>query len=167
MTDRHALTGLNTALTQPENQPEVSFRALQDLVQQTVGARLFTIMEHDATRHVARRSWTNMPDVYPVTGEKPMLDDRWTDIVVRQRRPFVANSIAELSDVFDDHALISSLGCASCLNLPVFIAGAFRGSLNCLDVAGHYTPERVAAAAALVAPAVAVFLLADSMRAVI
>jgi len=39
-----------------------------------------------------------------------------------------------------------------------------RGTLNCLDVAGHYTPERVAAAETLKTAGALAFLLAESIR---
>ena len=76
----------------------------------------------------------------------------------------ISNTIEEIADVFPDHALIKSLGCESCLNLPIVIDGRLRGTLNCLDVAGHYTPERVAAAESLKTAGALAFLLAESIR---
>ncbi len=154
-----------TALAAAEGQPARSFQALHQLAQRRIGARLFTVTLCDPVRPVVWRAYSSHPQDYPVTGEKPLGDDRWSDQVIGRGQPFVANSVAEFADVFSDHALIQSLGCESCLNLPVFIAGRFRGSLNCLDVAGHYTPDRVQAAQALIVPAVAVILLSDASRA--
>ena len=39
-----------------------------------------------------------------------------------------------------------------------------RGTLNCLHEAGHYTPERVAAAETLKPAGALAFLLAESIR---
>lgn len=158
------MTDLATVLAQGADQPAATFRALEVLARQTVGARLFTVSMHDPARHVMWRAHSSDPVAYPVTGEKPMHEDRWTAQVVGRGQPFVANSVEAFADVFGDHELIRSLGCESCLNLPVFIAGQFRGTLNLLDGPGHYTPERVEAAKVLLVPAIAAFLLADSLK---
>ena len=151
-------------LAAAEGQPLATFQALDRLVQATIGARLFTLMEVDTARSVARRSYSNMPKAYPTSGEKPMHQNRWAEIVQDRHETFVANSIEEIAEVFGDHALIRSLGCESCLNLPIVIGGRLWGTLNCLDVAGHYTPERVAAAQSLKTAGAAAFLMAAAVR---
>ena len=75
-------------------------------------------------------------------------------------RPSLRDAIAE---VFPDHELIASLGCQSVINVPVVIYGAVYGTINCLDVAGYYTPDRVAASEALKLPGAAAFLLNRSL----
>ena len=152
------------AVAQSDAQPDATFKALEELVDKSIGVKLFTLMEVDHDRNVAWRSYTNMPDAYPVLGEKPRVQNKWTDIVDGQHRIFVANSIEEIAEVFPDHELIRSLGCESCLNLPIFINGEMRGTLNCLHEAGHFTPERVAAAETLKPAGALAFLLAESIR---
>ncbi|MBM1220808.1 GAF domain-containing protein [Ponticoccus sp. SC2-23] len=147
-----------------QNQPEAAYTALEALVDDTIGIILFTLMELDPERGVARRTYSNMPDAYPASGEKPMPPGKWSDTVQGRHETFVANSIEEIAEVFGDHELIRSLGCESCLNLPVFAGGRLLGTLNCLNVAGHFTPERVAAAETLKLPGAAVFLLAQSLK---
>ena len=144
--------------------PGAAYRALEGLVDDAVGIRLFTLMEIDRDRGVARRSYTNMPRAYPASGEKPILQGAWADQVEGRRKTFVANSIEEIAEVFGDHELIRSLGCESCLNLPIVIADRVVGTLNCLNAAGHFTPDRVAAAQTLKLPGAAVFLLAQSLK---
>lgn len=153
------MTDLTGALAEP-NQPDAVFAALDALVQETIGAKLFTLMEIDRARGVARRSYSNRPEAYPASGEKPILKNAWTEQVEDRRQTFVANSIEEIAAVFPDHALIRSLGCESCLNLPIVVGDTVLGTLNCLDVAGHYTPDRVAAAETLKIPGALAFLLA-------
>lgn len=148
----------------PEGQPDVTFHALEKLVQAKIGAKLFTLMEIDQERRVARRSYSNMPVAYPVSGEKPVVQSPWSEIVEVRHETFVANSISEIAEVFEDHELIQSLGCESCLNLPIVIFGELWGTLNCLDVAGHYTKEKVAAAEDLKPAGMLAFLLADAAR---
>ncbi len=130
---------------------ESSWKALEDLAGAVVGHRLLTVMTVDMTAGLARRAYSNHPAEYPVSGTKPIHRDAWFDIVHRQRRSFVANSIEAIAEVFPDHALIASLGCASVLNLPIVLEGDLVATLNLMDIAGHYTPERVALAEAKLA----------------
>ncbi|MCB1355611.1 MAG: GAF domain-containing protein [Maritimibacter sp.] len=152
------------AIAEATAQPETTYQALERLVDETIGVKLFTLMEVDHSRDVAWRSYTNMPEAYPVLGEKPRVRNRWSRIVDDRHETFVANTIEEIAEVFPDHELIRSLGCESCLNLPIFINGEMRGTLNCLHEAGHYTPERVAAAETLKPAGALAFLLAESIR---
>ncbi|RMA42268.1 GAF domain-containing protein [Rhodophyticola porphyridii] len=153
-----------TAAFAASDQPSASFDALARLVEETVGARLFTLLEIDHARGVARRSYSNMPEAYPVSGEKEIELNRWSETVSGRHETFVANSIEEIAEVFPDHALIQSLGCESCINVPVVVGGRVIGTLNCLHAAGHYTPEKVAAAETLKLPGAAAFLLAASIE---
>jgi len=152
------MTDLATALAAP-GQPAAYLAALERLVDDTIGVKLFTLMALDRARGVARRSHSNMPDAYPVSGEKPFPDNDWMT-VIEAGRTFVANDDAAVAATFFDHELIRSLGCGSCLNLPVTVDGEVVGTLNCLHDAGHYTPDRVAAAESLKLPGAVAFLLA-------
>jgi hypothetical protein len=143
------MQALSETLSRPGDQPGVTCEARGALVADTIGIKLFTLMEVDPERELAWRSHTNMPGAYPLKGEKPFPKNRWAEIVEQNGETFVAHSINEIAEVFPDHELIQSLGCESCLNLPIFIAGQLRGTLNCLHEAGHYTPDRVAAAETL------------------
>lgn len=152
------MTDLTKAMASTD-QPIATFKALEALVNQTVGVKLFTLMEVDHARGVARRNYSNMPDVYATSGEKPIQDNAWTEQVQGRHETFVANTIEEIAAVFPDHELIHSLGCESCLNLPIVVQGNVIGTLNCLHEAGHYTPESVAAAESLKQAGALAFLL--------
>lgn len=141
------------------NQPAAAFEALHQLTHKTIGVKLFTLMEIDRARGVARRNYSNQPTAYPVSGEKPIQANEWTNQVQDRRETFVANSIEEIAAVFPDHELIYSLGCQSCLNLPIVVNDTVIGTLNCLHEAGHYTQARVAAAEQLKSPGAIAFLL--------
>lgn len=158
------MTYMAAAVAKQGNQPLVTFQALEEVVQNTLGVKLFTIMEVDNKREVVWRSYTNMPDAYPLLGEKPKPKNRWSDIVEGQKKTFVANSIDEIAEVFSDYELIQSLGCESCLNLPVFVDGKLRGTLNCLHESGYFTTEKVGAAETLKEAGTLAFLLAESIR---
>lgn len=157
------MTDLSKAMASGD-QPMATFKALEQLVDQTIGIKLFTLMEIDPARGVARRNYSNMPDAYPTSGEKPMHDNAWSDQVQGRHETFVANSIDEIAAVFPDHELILSLGCESCLNLPIVVGDRVIGTLNCLHDAGHYTPERVAASESLKPAGALAFLLDAYLR---
>ncbi len=120
-----------------------AFGALQALAEVTVGTKLFTYMSVDMAAELARRAYTSDPANYPTSGTKPIRYDSWFDIVHKQRQYFVANTIEDIANVFPDYELINSLGCQSVVNMPVVIGGELIGTVNMLDVEGHYTPERV------------------------
>jgi len=105
-----------------------------------------------------------MPDAYPVKGEKPLMQNSWSEQVEERQETFVANSIEDIAEVFSDYELIQSLGCESCLNLPIVVDGAVLGTLNCLHDAGHYTQERVDAAQTLKSDGALALLLFKTLR---
>lgn len=128
------------------------------------GARLFTVTVQDRAAGLARRAYTSHPVEYPTSVAKPLTDDPWSKMVLGQGQTFVANSTPEFAIYFFDHALINALGCQAAINIPLVVQGAVLGTVNILDVAGHFTPSRVAALQDLLARnAVS---LADAMRAV-
>lgn len=157
------LSNWQTALAQTD-QPEALYRALEAEVMAQPGARLFTVMELNTAGQTARRSYSNQPGAYPVQGEKPIMQDAWSAQVLGRGEAFVAQSIDEIAAVFPDHALIQSLGCESCLNLPLMLAGRVIGTLNLLHEAGYYGPIRVQQARHLIVPGTLCLLAARDMR---
>ena len=139
---------------------DAPFVALQHLARRLIGANLFTILTVDMQNQVYRRQFTSNPAIYPVSGTKAIDYNRWFDIVCKERKSFIANSIAEIATLFRDHATISSLGYGSVINIPVVVDGELLGTVNCTDVEGHYTPAKVALSRHLDLPAKLAFTLA-------
>jgi hypothetical protein len=106
------------------------------------------------------RLYTNMPDAYPVSGTKPISVTPWFEQVVLDKKMFVMNTIGEISQHFFDHGLIASLGCGSCVNLPVLVQERALGTMNMLNPEGYFTPEKLALVEHLQVPAMAAFLAA-------
>jgi len=154
------MTDLTKAMAATD-QPAAIFEAVHHAVNDAVGVTLFTIMRLNRAKGVAERIYTNMPDAYPAGGEKVMEPNKWTAVVEDREETFVANTIEEIAEVFGDHELIKSLGCESVMNVPINLRGQVVGTLNCLNVAGHFTPERVAASEALKVPGALAFLMAQ------
>ena len=155
------MTSINLieALANPDRQPMTMLAAVGHYAEQITGARLVTLMTIEHNNGGAERIWSNMPAAYPVSGRKPMNKTHWSTLVIDQQKPFVANTIAEVAAVFEDHALIASLGCESCLNLPIVVSGQVIGTINCLDVAGYWTAQRLTAAQALILPGALAYLV--------
>lgn len=162
MTEMTDLTDFIRALSQENHQPHATLRALEALVKHVVGARLFTLMTFDEATGEASRAWSSQPQEYPVSGRKPADRTEWSQIVMERHQTFVANDIDAIAKVFPDHELIRSLGCESCINVPVVVAGRVLGTLNILHQAGHYTPARVAASEMLKLPGALAFVLLEN-----
>jgi len=134
-----------------QNTPDAVFSALHQAAQQSAGARLFTVTVLDRAAGLARRAYTSHPVDYPASGTKPLRSDAWSDHVIGDGHSFVANSTPEFALYFSDHALINALGCAAAMNIPVpDDSGQVVGTVNILDAAGHFTPERAERLEALV-----------------
>lgn len=152
------MTDIMTALADTD-QPHATFQALHRRVEEAIGTRLFTLTKIDQTQGLASRIYTTHPDAYPVHGQKQIEPNTWTATVLDRHETFIASSIDEIATVFPDHALIQSLGLESCTNIPIIIAGSVIGTLNCLDVAGHYSPQKAQASEALKPHGAIAFLL--------
>ncbi|HEY8594766.1 MAG TPA: GAF domain-containing protein [Devosiaceae bacterium] len=155
-----AMADFDAALSRAKT-PDEAYKALQALTEATVGVKLFTIMTVDMPAGLARRAYTSDPANYPASGTKPIHFDDWFEIVHKQRRDFVANTLEDIAKVFPDFELIGSLGCASVVNMPVILADELVCTMNILHEAHYYTPERVTEMKRLLAvPAKAAYLAA-------
>ena len=140
--------------------PGAAYDALHRLTQALVGAKLFTVMTVDMGEMLAERTYTSDPESYPTSGTKPVQTNAWFDVVHGRHECFVANTLADIAQVFPDHALIGSLGCGSVVNLPVILGGELVATINILHEEGHYTPDRVERVRENVTlPALAAFLV--------
>jgi hypothetical protein len=117
-----------------------------------LGTILFTVTVLDPAHDLCWRAYTSHPVEYPTQGTKPLTHDAWHDQVITRRETFVANTPAAFEVVFFDHALITSLGLGSAVNIPLADAsGTVLATVNLLADAGHFTPGKLAAYQTLVA----------------
>lgn len=138
-----------TAALAAAGQPAAIYAAVEAALQTLVGHRLFTLLVVDGDE-VARIHSSN-PAAYPVSGRKPMNRTKWGDVVLRDRRVWVAKSRPDIEWAFFDHKLIFSLGLGACINVPVAWDGRTVGTMNVLDAEGAYADAQ-GATAALFAP---------------
>lgn len=125
--------------------PEEVFLALETIAQHEVGAIIFTCSTFNAATRQAKRVYTNLPNVYPLSGLKEITANRWSRHVLDESKDFVANTLKDLEDIFPDHELIGSLGCGSVINMPVKLSGHFLGTINALNPPGYFDVGKVAA----------------------
>jgi hypothetical protein len=124
------------------------YPALEQAMGEAVGHKLFTCMAIDHGAGEAARLYTNRPDDYPVGGRKPLgRMTGWGEWVLDGCRPWIGRNAKDIAWAFFDHETIASLGCASCLNLPVIDGGRVIGTVNLLHEAGFYDEASIAAAA--------------------
>jgi hypothetical protein len=136
--------------------PEAALTALDAAMGATIGHKLFTCLLHHPAARESERRYTNQPAAYPVGGRKPVPDSAWARRLFVEREPYIGYTADDIREVFFDHALIASLGCASVLNVPVVHDGRTLGVLNLLHEARWYDEADAPVAqvfAALAAPA--------------
>ena len=131
--------------------PQDTFADLHRAIADLGVARLFTLSVQDNAAGLVRRAYTSDAAAYPLSVPKPIQQDAWSQQVLVEGRAFIANTTAEFAPFFFDHAQINALGCQSAANLPVIVKGEVIGTVNILDVEGHFTPARVAAIEAAIA----------------
>lgn len=92
-----------------------------------------------------QRVWTSDPAAYPVGGRKRKTLTPWTRQLLRGAQMFVGEGDAALREVFDDHALIASLGLRAVVNVPLLDAhGRCAATFNLLGVRPAWQPQELA-----------------------
>lgn len=122
-------------------QPNFFFDALDAALSAHVGHRLLTFLYKDGDE--VARVYSNIPDVYPVFGRKPMGVTPWGDLVMRRRQPFLGRDREAIKWAFFDHELIASLGLGSAINIPVVYDGEAIGTINLLHEEYFYEEKHV------------------------
>jgi hypothetical protein len=120
------------------------FTAVDEALAEVVGHKLFTLLYVAPDGKRVKRIYTNMPKEYPVGGYKPVTESDWHKRVIGERRAWVGYNYEDVKWAFFDHELIRSLGCESAVNQPVVYRGRVLGTMNLLDVAGHYKESDLA-----------------------
>lgn len=145
------------AARQP-GQPGPVYRAVDEAVQKLVGHKLFTLLVVDG-QEVAR-VYSSNPTAYPVSGRKPMNRTPWGDLVLRDRKTWIARSYEDIKGAFFDHELIRSIGCESCVNVPIVWNDKVVGTMNVLHQAGWYDEAKAATIGAFSSLVIAPFVAA-------
>lgn len=122
-------------------QPNFFYDALDAALARHVGHRLLTLLCTDGDE--VARVYSNMPDVYPVFGRKPMGVTPWGDLVLRRQLPFLGRDREAIKWAFFDHELIASIGLNAAINIPVVYDGETIGTINLLHEEFFYEETHV------------------------
>jgi GAF domain-containing protein len=124
-----------------KGQPNFFFDALDAALAARVGHKLLTLLYKDGDE--VARVYSNISDVYPVFGRKPMGVTPWGDLVLRRQQPFLGRDREAVKWAFFDHELIFSLGLGSAINIPVIYDGETIGTINLLHDEYFYEEKHV------------------------
>jgi GAF domain-containing protein len=130
------------------------YQATQDALGELVGHKLFTLLIVLPCGEEVQRVWSSDERSYPLTGRKQIGSTPWGELVLRNQRHFVGPDATAIRWAFADHELISSLGLASVINIPVRAQGRILGTMNLLDAENRYD-ESMAYIPGLFAPLLA------------
>ena len=142
-----------------EHEPSLLYAAIDALVQDVIGHRLFTLMRVHEVSSEVERIYSSNPAAYPVGGRKQKRGTPWSRVVLDRGEVFVARTPEQVRDAFSDYELIFSLGIGSIMNVPLAYGGRRLGTMNISHEAGWFT-EDDAHAGLLIAPFVVPSLLA-------
>ncbi|MFH1806761.1 MAG: GAF domain-containing protein [Pseudomonadota bacterium] len=120
-------------------QPQSSFEAVAALYQNRFTPRLMTFFAWNSGDDFCQRVWSSNPEKYPTSTGKKMGPTGWGQTVLHDQTPWFGQDEAAMRTAFPDHELIKSLGCASCLSVPVVAAGQSIGAISILHAQGIYT----------------------------
>jgi hypothetical protein len=142
--------------------PHALFAALDAAFGAVLGHKLFTVMLYHGDTGESERVYTNQPAAYPVGGRKAMNRTPWAQQVIHEQQAYLGRTADDIKTVFFDWELITSLGCASVLNLPVVHDGRLLGTINLLHEAGWYDEEDIPVGAAFASVAAPAFEARDA-----
>ena len=124
-----------------EREPTALYVAVDGLVQEAIGHKLFTLMRvHEASAEV-ERIYSSNTAAYPVGGRKQKRGTPWSRVVLDRGEVFIARNRHEVREAFTDYELIESLGIASIMNVPLAWRGRRLGTMNISHEAGWFTEQ--------------------------
>ncbi|KMW58280.1 hypothetical protein AIOL_003251 [Candidatus Rhodobacter oscarellae] len=127
-----------------ETAPDL-YAALDQLMAEIVGHKLFTLMVIDHATREAARVYSSNPEAYPVKGRKPLGGmGVWGAQVLDKGMAYIGEDADDLRSVFPDHETIRGLGCESVLNVPVYDQDTVIGTMNLLHEAHWYCLAHIA-----------------------
>jgi transcriptional regulator with GAF, ATPase, and Fis domain len=129
-----------------DHEPTLLYAAVDALVQEVIGHKLFTLMRVHEEASEVERIYSSNAVAYPVGGRKAKAGTPWSRAVLDRGEVFVARTPKEVREAFSDYALIASLGIGSIMNVPLSVGGRRLGTMNISHEAGWFTDEDAGAA---------------------
>ena len=126
------------AIVASATEPVEVYRMVERVLAEPLGFGLLTMLVVTPDAEEVERVYSSNCKAYPLAGRKRMGHTPWGELVLRQQQPFLGRDAEAIRWAFPDHALISGLGLASAINVPVVALGKLLGTINVLDSAGRY-----------------------------
>lgn len=123
-------------------QPHATLAALDKALAQAIGHKLFTVLVLNFGRGENQRYYSNQPQAYATGDSKPIEpNSAFYKRLIGEGRPAISRNYDDIKAMFFDHELIRSLGCESCVNMPIRWDGKTIGTLNLLHQADWYRDD--------------------------
>ncbi len=108
-------------------------------IRHLVPAKLMTCTFVDFDTQEAFRTFTTMPDFFPIYGRKKVHpDSRWEKIIFGEKQCFSIDRVRDYPEHFFDWQHIERAGLCSALCVPIVSQNRVIGTVNLLDVEGAY-----------------------------
>jgi hypothetical protein len=154
------LISMLTRALAERDQPDSTFCALDRLLADVVGHKLFTALLYRPTAGIAERLYSSRPDIYPTNGAKALEQAPAMKRVLISGKPYVGEDAGDIERDFPDYDKIFALGCGSIMNMPVRWKGEVIGQINLLHEARHFQKAHLPIVEAMAQIVVPAFLIA-------
>ena len=126
------------------------FNSLDNILNDFIGHKLFTILKLDKINSKLERIYTSNPREYPLQGKKDVIRNFWQVQVLEKGIVYIGYNSQDIKNSFSDFDLIKKLGCSSVLIIPVKSGDNIKGSVNLLHEESWYSNNHVKIAQSLV-----------------
>ena len=126
------------------------FNSLDNILNDFIGHKLFTILKFDKINSKLERIYTSNPKDYPLQGKKDVIRNFWQVQVLEKGNVYIGYNSQDIKNSFSDFDLIEKLGCSSVLIIPVKSGDNIKGSVNLLHEESWYLDYDVKIAQSLV-----------------
>jgi len=126
------------------------FNSLDNILNDFIGHKLFTILKFDKINSKLERIYTSNPREYSLQGKKDVIRNFWQVQVLEMGVEFIGYNSQDIKNSFSDFDLIEKLGCRSVMIIPVKSGDNIMGSVNLLHEESWYSDNDVKIAQNLV-----------------
>ena len=119
------------------------FNSLDNILNDFIGHKLFTILKFDKINSKLERIYTSNPREYPLQGKKDFIRNFWQVQVLEKGIVYIGYNSQDIKNSFSDFDLIEKLGCSSVLIIPVKSGNNIKGSVNLLHEESWYSDNDV------------------------
>ena len=126
------------------------FNSLDNILNDFIGHKLFTILKFDKIKSNLERVYTSKPREYPLQGKKDVIRNFWQVQVLEIGVVNIGYNSQDIKNSFADFDLIEKLGCRSFMIIPVKSGDNIMGSVNLLHEESWYSDNDVKIAQNLV-----------------